>query len=1579
MAGPKPSPPPWTVPNAEYGTSEPLLPTTRHQKPRPSPPEWGLSPPGHPPHGGGLLSAQSPPTPRSALRHGHGHGPRQSDLLSVSVPPPPSPSQRRGSGGMRHINLESSQKSDRVDLCDLTGVDLLESQVVGGKAAPPGSGAASPAAPPPKKTQSFSVKQPTGLGRNESSSTQRKDSNGAGKVAPPKRRPGLAKSILRYDAERKKQQQQAHIAGVAGGPLILPLRGGSPLSIGGRGAENRASFRARRDLRLNPADLRQDSKDNLRRNSPAGMSFMASPMKRQASTPFKRSQTGMTDSASPLGTGTGGGWQLGKALLKKKAQGIIAAKKLEGAKKVEVEEEQPDAIVVRALIVLYLRRREFKTRMEEALEDQEAVTRDTFMGVWQAAVATSVRDALARFHVFNFHTHFKWNLDEEGVPITNRRHEEETLATAVFDLIDIDNSKSINQDEYDKFAEEVARVGDETQAAESPQTEQARQQEEEAKKEKEKTMSRVVRRKLEKKRKLIEMVHGTIRQMQRRVVSLALPRIFRAKFEKELKISVRPPVTPAKLVHLQKMFPDMYDRLFHIVESKYAFYEEMLKLARKRDRDNILKILELFEDKENIMPYIEDIETVAQKFSQASSGSLQLKKSRIQNAISVFGDEGIPVSELSMHCTRDPLQLPDSFNLEFCKQMRRRAYDMVALAFYILVLATTVAFFIEHEGTGRLPGDVFQTVAIDELIALEEKPGHTYRKTFFDIENVEAYWQWIYGPVLQFLWPRNFDASDINVTAAPAVQLGTYLLGGIKLQQTRANHMECPLVINLKEHSNQLDSCYFPSEDTDSPRFNHFQCFDDSIVNGLLGIRPGWSGEEDAFVGRNITDAYCTEDPEGQPDACTPVAPTDPTYVNFTVPVPSHRDWVPFHNKYRYSPNVYFKNETEEERMYRFLEPWVYHDCSDFDSSGGGMFSGRFGSAVGCEGYGLILPIAWNVLDVKKVLDTLVYNDWIDVQTRSVRMEFFTYNQHTSLFQRFQYIVEFSGGGLPVPSRDISSFAVFDHDYLTGSQAFFSGFSLFNLFGIAWVRMKVYWRKYRHRMKHTPIEGIWAHWYAISVVIRNSRIFPLDIMTVALTFVMINLKLVWISYGLGSSGILCQDRFPGGLESIADVQRLTNLMAAFTIAWLFLNLFYRLRTFKNARMLFDTLVLASTDILVIGTITAIIFMSLGIAAWLVYSQTNLDYASLGHTLLRLIMAMLGEFKLEELEMNRLQFTPIYFALFQGVSVIILLNMVVAVLTNALARVQDTKYDSSPFIRRINNDPGTRFPAPQSFDGKFNWVIKLPAAVRDELRLATHLVSYKVCPVCCGNAARDSRCFPGNAQLRYRAASMRSPRKVWEEYVKVLEMLEGGGPEQVIASTLIIGALVHRAGEQKLVTPRGAKESRILRGVFGSVTALSADDLLQEELSKGRKDEVEALLVMVPHALLGRSQVRLWVDILVVHDRWRRDADQWCKTDQPNNHELIVNFLTRIDASNKVINERLGRVEKELARVNEKVSMAADFSVTGFNRSYPQQPEDDEATQVSDTPNLLSTRDNSQAGQTFTTLYPPTRGNTSSLS
>eukprot|EP01062_Namystynia_karyoxenos_P035131 TRINITY_DN25767_c0_g1_i1.p1 TRINITY_DN25767_c0_g1~~TRINITY_DN25767_c0_g1_i1.p1 ORF type:complete len:1647 (+),score=544.70 TRINITY_DN25767_c0_g1_i1:104-4942(+) len=1107
--------------------------------------------------------------------------------------------------------------------------------------------------------------------------------------------------------------------------------------------------------------------------------------------------------------------------------------------------EHPDAIVVRSLIVMYLRQARFQEEMEFAFQEMGAVNKERFAQVWMAAVGTAAIDALRDFQVFR----------SDHVD----RAEQTLLAEAVFDLVDLDGSDSVDSEEFQDFISELSTITDSSQ---NPQSEEPSAPQQQTQPQKQKDKEKAAAR----KKKLLMAVHGTITQMQRHAVSLGIPPQCRKKFEAEFP-------EPPKREHGQE-WEKMLESYQYIYKDPRVFRTQ-IKEGLEKWKADIPKIWvdQLKEDVDSDLWPL-DTEFLRAIFKDATGADLC--QARVDHMFHIYSGK-IPVCDLRMNCSRDPLQLSDSFNLAFAKQMRRRAYDFIALAFYLFALATTVVFFVEHEGSGRMPGDVFQTVAIDELLAHEELPGYMYRKTFFDTETVEAYWEWIYGPVLTLLWPRNGD-QGVNGTAAHTIARGSQVIGGVRLRQARAPRIRCELQAGLINHGKEINICPDADMTLVEERFSP-HCFEDLMVGGMMGggsVLQGASERDSYWVGLNGTSAanqstewcnqFCTESEMGVVDKCEPKHPA--------IQIPRKTVWDEW---VRAGANVSLSlrnctagNATAAEaelgqaQLVEFLEPWMYHSCQQLGSEGVGIFGGRFGISNFCDGYGMVIPIEWRSGKVKHLFDTLSGNGWIDGQTASVHLEFFTYNRHTGLFQRFQFVVDFTAGGLPIPSRDVTSFGLFDYARISGGYIFFAVLALANLFGIALVRVRVYVHKYRRRVKLTPGKGHQARWRAVLTVLRSNRIWVIDLCTIILSFLVILLKLIWAGLGLTDSCIYCTDRWPAEYERPAHVQRLTNLISAFTIAWLFLGVCYRLRTFKNARMLFDTLALASTDIIVICTMATLIFVSLGVAAWLVYSQTTIEYASLSHTLLELFKSMLGDFEqMKQLERDRRSFAPLFFLLFQAISVMCLLNMIIAVFTNSLAKVQSTRYDGSEFIRRINNDPATRFP-PAHEDGLLNWTVKMPGAVLDELRLLFCYTRMKLRP-------------RGNYTHNWYTACEKSNRKFWEEYVMLLEMLERGDSQQVIAATLVIGAVVHKFSDKTLTELRGAARARQIIGVFGTVHALSADDLLDKELSPGRRKEAESLLVLIPHAFLHRPQVRLWMDVLHVHDRWRRDAQQWSST------------------------------------------------------------------------------------------------------
>eukprot|EP01062_Namystynia_karyoxenos_P076785 TRINITY_DN7596_c0_g1_i1.p1 TRINITY_DN7596_c0_g1~~TRINITY_DN7596_c0_g1_i1.p1 ORF type:complete len:1405 (+),score=390.42 TRINITY_DN7596_c0_g1_i1:90-4304(+) len=1163
-------------------------------------------------------------------------------------------------------------------------------------------------------------------------------------------------------------------------------------------------------------------------------------------------------------------------------------------------DEDPDAVVVRAVLVVHLFRDTFLAEVRGAMRTERGqldIVR--FWQIWDQVVApfdgdmpgSSIREVLADFKVFS---HTRITL-----------HESHRLASALFRLIDVDGSGGLSVRELTDFVIDIAHT-EAVGPTEEVDPAEAR------------------------KMRILSAARGLIVELRRSALSWGMPQKHRRRL---LEHEHMPPLPPKrKSTRPYDSFLDSYRH--SVVMDREQAYAEMTSDPRwqtvpKRHQNRLSSPSALFD--------LSDLQTAFREITKC-----ELSAAHARRAFAMYGGR-IPVADIGANCTRDPLQGAVSFNMHFAKMMRRHAYDRLVLCWYVVVLSTTAIFFTQHEGTGRMPGDVFQTAGVDAHLAHGEFPGSQVEKTFLDINRRREYWEWMYGPVMDLFWPsisgRDHHFNLHGTVADHPISLQTVVLGGVRLRQARAEREACHELQDLLRHGLNDVGC-FPYDAASVNRRFHPQCFHEFLGGGAS---PGEVETESYYIGVDGTmeapqpvkwkNWTCEENPIGVPTGICNAYPgglSMPRKAEWQAAVRRLGKEAGLGDHFALADWRRTQNLSDEARMYLLLEPWMHHSCEEFDSLNRGLFPGRFGGATNCDGYGIVIPLTWSRYDMKMLLDSLMGNNWIDEQTRAVHFEFFTYNQHTDLLQRFQYLVQFTAGGIAVPSRNAHSFGIFDWEALTPAYSAFILFVFADLLLLAYSRVRVYVHKIQSAYEARPSRGCRGVLRAIRHAARTNNMVLYDVTQILCIFVSVGLRCAWLSHGMTNSSIHCEALWPKHFEPVAELQRDINIISAFTIILMFLALFHRLRTFAKARMLFDTLKEASGDVLVLALMAIIIFGSLGLAAWNVYSQTNMQYADLWHSTLELIKMMLGDFDVDQLESDRVTFTPIFFIILQIVTVMLLLNMIIAVLANAFATVQADRYDLRAFLERINNDPATRFPSPVQLQHPLNWIVEMPYMLYTELRVLVFLVGRR------SVLGAD----------RYKDACARAPRILWEEYVRILELQERGSPHELVAASLVLSSLVNSFHDHRLKEPADTS-CRVQHTMCGVQRLLSADDLLDEALSPGRKEDAESLLVLVPAALLHVPQWVLWRELLIIHSGWTLGASRW-STNEDHSRNDPVSRLERIEAMTAAMHRDWLQKQPHSKTGDEHIAqwLSGLDSKAGSQRQQQQQRKKDQSPPAS---------------------------------
>ena len=161
-----------------------------------------------------------------------------------------------------------------------------------------------------------------------------------------------------------------------------------------------------------------------------------------------------------------------------------------------------------------------------------------------------------------------------------------------------------------------------------------------------------------------------------------------------------------------------------------------------------------------------------------------------------------------------------------------------------------------------------------------------------------------------------------------------------------------------------------------------------------------------------------------------------------------------------YAPTreVFFENrakaergDIDAERAWKSTQAWVWRSCSEMNSVDNIVpYRGRVQpresiTLYRCNGYGIFLPISKTKVQIKEELDILRLNNWIDIATRGILLEFFVHSQNSRQIARFQYMVEVSAEGAYIPSLKIVAFFLFQVETIQFAGLWYTGIVLLTL------------------------------------------------------------------------------------------------------------------------------------------------------------------------------------------------------------------------------------------------------------------------------------------------------------------------------------------------------------------------------------------------------------------------------------------------------------------------------------------------------------------------------------------------------
>eukprot|EP01062_Namystynia_karyoxenos_P004377 TRINITY_DN11549_c0_g2_i1.p1 TRINITY_DN11549_c0_g2~~TRINITY_DN11549_c0_g2_i1.p1 ORF type:complete len:2467 (+),score=561.09 TRINITY_DN11549_c0_g2_i1:87-7487(+) len=465
------------------------------------------------------------------------------------------------------------------------------------------------------------------------------------------------------------------------------------------------------------------------------------------------------------------------------------------------------------------------------------------------------------------------------------------------------------------------------------------------------------------------------------------------------------------------------------------------------------------------------------------------------------------------------------------------------------------------------------------------------------------------------------------------------------------------------------------------------------------------------------------------------------------------------------------------EDTYWWFRPWIYQACERTFTQP--LIYGNIPSGPGafivypsysCDGYSAFFPVAWTRLRAARQVQALQDNNWIDLATRALMVEVFTYNQNTHLIVRTRYIAELSPTGGWFKMKQHSTFRLWQSQLTSIPELVVQStltlgltlyFTVFTLWGVKenWVLFarsrRCMYASMGHNQWCPPLYGLRKAIDIAGYLFNPGEL--VDLCNYALMYITWTLRFAMIAEGLTEVNILCTRVYPEGLSYVADTWLLLDQLDGVNAILVFFRLLFFLRIIPSMDEIIETVIRAGLNIFWLLMAFVIIMCGFTLCAWVVFGNVLAGYNGFGKTFTSLLFVMLGEFDYKELDAQRPGFAFFFFFFFFVMIICILFNLIIAVIGSAYDEVAGERVNVPGFVARVLHDPDTCAWAPLDMGSWHEWV-----CVRE--------VEYCVARMRYACAKRSKSPAALELQRKLQGQLMQNPRIFWKEYEQVMRDL-----------------------------------------------------------------------------------------------------------------------------------------------------------------------------------------------------------------
>eukprot|EP01060_Flectonema_neradi_P003072 TRINITY_DN11926_c0_g5_i1.p1 TRINITY_DN11926_c0_g5~~TRINITY_DN11926_c0_g5_i1.p1 ORF type:complete len:1645 (+),score=348.44 TRINITY_DN11926_c0_g5_i1:37-4971(+) len=601
---------------------------------------------------------------------------------------------------------------------------------------------------------------------------------------------------------------------------------------------------------------------------------------------------------------------------------------------------------------------------------------------------------------------------------------------------------------------------------------------------------------------------------------------------------------------------------------------------------------------------------------------------------------------------------------------------------------------------------------------------------------------------------------------------------------------------------------------------------------------------------------------------------------------------------YVYAPTreVFFQNiaaaelgDYDAQQAWSKTQAWVWRSCGEMNSEAGIVpYRGKVQPRESvtfykCNGYGTFLPISKTKIQIKQELDTLRLNNWIDLATRGIMLEFFVHSQNSRQIARFQYMVEVSAEGAYIPTINIVTFFLFQPETIKFAGLWYTGLVLLTFAYIYLVLQFVvkFGRDNDLELKAMRREGGSNHgsqWpctktacsfayfsrYIGNIISKISMLTMFNY--IQLTFLSMFflgwvVRVVIFAHGMTASSLFCTDRYPEHLGYVANMYTILQNVEGFSIVLVYINLMSFMEDIEYFSRVSKTIVASArmVGILVLSLIISLMAFAAGV--WILFSSDVEQRLGIWQAMTASVLMTLDTLDTSWMSEAQPNVTLFLFILFYVIVQAVILNVMIGILSDNFETVFKNRFREDEFREIIKHDPNcTTWGDPSA-----SWVGVI--LFRDFPRA-----------MCCANT------YGRHRYLLWQ-------KNFWKRYSQTLQNFDSFSVQANLCAFQELLALDKEfcSGKQErcVYQEEGSDES----DEYSFLQRRTMKTFIERNLEASRVRLLEHILIIIPCSYLSIDLGQAWADVLMEHKNWRLHNEKWARF-EPDEFESLIASIKR---------------------------------------------------------------------------------------